>query len=84
MILVEFKEAMNNANIPTAQGGFVNSFEEAESVVESIGFPVIIRPSFTLGGTGGSIAYNAEDFKELIQKGLSVHRSISTAHRAHR
>ena len=66
-----FKERMDRAGIPTAKGGFVNSYEEAESIIEVIGFPVIIRPSFTMGGTGGSIAYNAEDFKDLIQNGLS-------------
>ncbi len=67
----KFKEAMNEVNIPTARGGFVNSYEEAVSAIDSIGFPVIIRPSFTMGGTGGSIAYNLEDFKDLVQKGLS-------------
>ena len=67
----KFKEKMENAGIPTAKGGFVNSLEEAETIISDIGFPVIIRPSFTMGGTGGSIAYNAEDYKELIQNGLS-------------
>ena len=67
----KFKEKMENAGIPTAKGGFVNSLEEAEKIISDIGFPVIIRPSFTMGGTGGSIAYNAEDYKELIQNGLS-------------
>ena len=67
----KFKETMNEVNIPTARGGFVNSYEEAVSAIDSIGFPVIIRPSFTMGGTGGSIAYNLEDFKALVQKGLS-------------
>ena len=66
----KFKETMDKANIPTAKGGFVNNIEEAQSIIESIGFPVIIRPSFTLGGTGCSIAYNAEDYKELVQNGL--------------
>ena len=66
-----FKKKMDLANIPTAKGGFVNTYDEAQSIVQNIGFPVIIRPSFTLGGTGGSIAYNAEDFKELVKTGLS-------------
>ena len=66
-----FKKKMDLAGIPTARGGFVNTYDEAQSIIENIGFPVIIRPSFTLGGTGGSIAYNAEDFKELVQTGLS-------------
>ncbi|MAV64982.1 MAG: carbamoyl phosphate synthase large subunit [Candidatus Marinimicrobia bacterium] len=67
-----FKEKMNAANIPTAKGSFVNSYKEALKKIERIGFPVIIRPSFTMGGTGGSIAYNAEDFKELVHKGLTA------------
>jgi carbamoyl-phosphate synthase large subunit len=66
-----FKQKMDSAGIPTAKGGFVNSYNEATKIIDKIGFPVIIRPSFTLGGTGGSIAYNAEDFKELVQQGLS-------------
>ena len=66
-----FKKKMDSAGIPTAKGGFVKSYDEAFSIIDSIGFPVIIRPSFTLGGTGGSIAYNSEDFKELVQQGLS-------------
>jgi len=66
-----FKDRMDKAGIQTAKGGFVNSYEEAQSIIDSIGFPVIIRPSFTMGGTGGSIAYNSEDFKDLVQNGLS-------------
>ena len=54
-----FKQKMDSAGIPTAKGGFVNSYNEATKIIDKIGFPVIIRPSFTLGGTGGSIAYNA-------------------------
>jgi len=68
----KFKEVMESVNIPTARGGFVNSYDEAQSTIDSIGFPVIIRPSFTMGGTGGSIAYNIEDFKDLVQTGLSA------------
>ena len=66
-----FKNKMDSAGIPTAQGGFVNTYNEALLIIKDIGFPVIIRPSFTMGGTGGSIAYNAEDFKDLVQNGLS-------------
>ena len=67
----KFKEKMDAAGVPTAKGGFVNTLEEAQSIIDDIGFPVIIRPSFTLGGTGGSIAYNAEEYAELVQNGLS-------------
>ena len=66
----KFKLSMMEYNIPTAKGGFVNSYEKASDLIDDIGFPVIIRPSFTLGGTGGSVAYNIEDFKKLIENGL--------------
>ena len=65
-----FKNKMEAVGIPTAKGGFVNTYDEALSIIDKMGFPVIIRPSFTMGGTGGSIAYNAEDFKDLVQRGL--------------
>ena len=67
----KFKEKMDKAGIPTAKGGFVNTYKHAQQVAKDTGFPVIIRPSFTMGGTGGSIAYNAEDFKDLVENGLS-------------
>ena len=66
-----FKKKMDDVGIPTAKGSFVNTYSDALLIIDKVGFPVIIRPSFTMGGTGGSIAYNAEDFKELVQKGLS-------------
>tara|TARA_Y100000590_G_scaffold75685_3_gene83591 strand:+ start:20612 stop:23854 length:3243 start_codon:yes stop_codon:yes gene_type:complete len=67
-----FKETMDSAGIETAKGGFVYSWEEAEALIQSMVFPVIIRPSFTLGGTGGSIAYNSDEFQELVENGLSA------------
>ena len=66
----KFKKAMDEVGIPTAKGGFVTSKKEAVEKITSIGFPVIIRPSFTLGGTGGSTAYNIQEFTELIEIGL--------------
>ena len=54
----QFKKAMNEINIPTAKGGFVNNINDALKKIKNVGFPVIIRPSFTMGGTGGSTAYN--------------------------
>ena len=66
----KFKHAMSCVDIPTAKGGFVQSKEIALSMIENIGFPVIIRPSFTLGGTGGSTAYNIEEFVNQIELGL--------------
>ena len=68
----EFKIAMDEVGIETARGGFANTLDEADKVIEDIPFPVIIRPSFTMGGTGGSVAYNVEEFHELIEKGLSA------------
>ena len=66
----QFKQCMDAINIPTAKGGFVNSYDDAIDLVKKIGFPIIIRPSFTLGGTGGSTAYNIEEFKNQIENGL--------------
>jgi len=68
----KFKKAMDNAGIETAKGGFVNTWAEAERLIKKINFPVIIRPSFTLGGTGGSVAYNYEEFQKLVEKGLNA------------
>ncbi|HKJ67965.1 MAG TPA: carbamoyl-phosphate synthase large subunit, partial [bacterium] len=66
-----FKDAMDAVGIDTAQGGFVGSMDAARELLTSMQFPVIIRPSYTLGGTGGSIAYNAEEFEDLVDSGLS-------------
>jgi carbamoyl-phosphate synthase large subunit len=67
-----FKKAMNEVGIDTAKGGFVHNWEEAKSLLEAMQFPVIIRPSFTMGGTGGSVAYNGDEFQELIENGLNA------------
>ena len=67
-----FKKAMDEIGIDTAQGGFVHSWEEAQAILENMHFPIIIRPSFTLGGTGGSVAYNFEEFQELVENGLNA------------
>ena len=66
----KFKESMSQVNIPTAKGGFVKTKSEALKLIKDIGFPVIIRPSFTMGGTGGSTAYNIEEFSNQVQLGL--------------
>ena len=68
----KFKKAMNEVGIDTAQGGFVNTWEQGESLLETMNFPIIIRPSFTMGGTGGSVAYNHDEFQKLIENGLSA------------
>jgi carbamoyl-phosphate synthase large subunit len=65
-----FKKAMRHIGLDVPPSGQANDLETAWKLVEETGFPAIIRPSFTLGGTGGSIAYTEKDFKGLIQWGL--------------
>jgi len=67
-----FKKEMDAVGIDTAQGGFVNTWQEAEGLLDTMNFPIIIRPSFTMGGTGGSVAYNFDEFQKLIENGLSA------------
>ncbi len=67
-----FKKSMEKIGIPVLQGGFATNMDEAYEVQKSIGFPVIIRPSFTLGGTGGGIAYNIEEFAEFASNGINA------------
>ncbi len=67
-----FKKSMEKIGIPVLQGGFATNMDEAYEVQKSIGFPVIIRPSFTLGGTGGGIAYNIEEFAEFAANGINA------------
>ncbi|MCY7362604.1 MAG: carbamoyl-phosphate synthase large subunit [Ignavibacteria bacterium] len=68
----EFSIAMKKIGLEVANGIFVNEFKEAKSFAEEIGFPIIIRPSFTLGGTGGGIAYNVEEFESMVTRGLDA------------
>ncbi len=65
-----FQQAMRHVGLETPKGKFVHSLEEALGAVEEIGLPAIIRPSFTLGGTGGGTAYNLEEFREEVEHGL--------------
>ncbi|MFX5476415.1 hypothetical protein ABTD55_21090, partial [Acinetobacter baumannii] len=58
----KFKQAMTKIGLGSARSGVSHTMEESWAVQKTIGFPVIIRPSFTMGGTGGGIAYNAEEF----------------------
>ncbi len=66
-----FKKAMDEIGIPSARGGFAHTWEEARAIVEDTGYPAIIRPAFTLGGTGGGTAYNPEEFEEIAKNGLA-------------
>ncbi|HXT15455.1 MAG TPA: carbamoyl-phosphate synthase large subunit [Gemmatimonadaceae bacterium] len=67
-----FGEAMERIGLAVAEGGIAESFDEAEAIVERTGYPAIIRPSFTLGGTGGGIAYNREEFERIVRSGLDL------------
>jgi len=69
---LKFKEAMTKIGLGSARSGIAHSMEDAWQVQADIGFPVIIRPSFTLGGTGGGIAYNPEEFVEICKRGLEA------------
>jgi carbamoyl-phosphate synthase large subunit len=66
----QFGEAMHRIGLAVAPGGIAESYDEAEAILETTGFPAIIRPSFTLGGTGGGIAYNRDEFEEIVRHGL--------------
>ncbi|WP_420349907.1 carbamoyl-phosphate synthase large subunit [Pelagibius sp.] len=65
-----FREAMDKIGLKSPRSRLVNSYEDAMTALEDIGLPAIIRPSFTLGGTGGGIAYNPDDFEEIVRGGL--------------
>ncbi len=67
-----FKEAMKRIGLDVPKSGFATSREQAYEILESVGFPAILRPAFTLGGTGGGIAYNREEFTDLIMRGLEA------------
>jgi len=67
-----FKESMMRVGIEVPRSGQAYTLQEAITIAKEIGFPLVIRPSFTLGGTGGSIAYNIEEFEELAQRALEV------------
>jgi len=67
-----FKQAMDEAGLAMPQGGFARSWDEAKKLVERTGYPAIIRPSFTLGGTGGGSAFNPEEFEEIVRGGLAA------------
>ncbi|HWP13440.1 MAG TPA: carbamoyl-phosphate synthase large subunit, partial [Ramlibacter sp.] len=68
----KFKEAMTRIGLGSARSGIAHSMEEAWAVQKALGFPAVIRPSFTLGGTGGGIAYNSEEFEVICKRGLEA------------
>jgi carbamoyl-phosphate synthase large subunit len=67
-----FKETMTRLGIETARSDVAQTMEEAKSVLEKIGLPVVIRPAYTMGGTGGGFAYNMEEFETIVSRGLSA------------
>ena len=69
---LQFRQAMTSIGIEVPASEYARSIEEAHACVEQFGFPVIIRPSFTLGGVGGGIAYNVEEFRELVERGIEL------------
>ncbi len=74
-----FKEAMTRIGVETARSGYAGSVEDAERIGSEIGYPLVIRPSFTLGGQGGGIAYNVEELRTIVARGLDlspVHRVL--------
>ena len=68
----KFKQAMTKIGLGSARSGIAHSLEEARQVQAGIGFPVIIRPSFTMGGSGGGIAYHMDEFVEICTRGLEA------------
>jgi carbamoyl-phosphate synthase large subunit len=67
-----FKKAMENIGLEVPKSGFATNLDQAYEILTEVGFPAILRPAFTLGGTGGGIAYNREEFTDLITRGLEA------------
>ncbi|UTR15162.1 carbamoyl-phosphate synthase large subunit [Salipaludibacillus sp. LMS25] len=68
----EFRSLMNRLNEPVPESDIIHSVEEAQSFVKRIGYPVIVRPAYTLGGTGGGLVYNEKDLLEIVSGGLAA------------
>jgi carbamoyl-phosphate synthase large subunit len=69
---LKFRDAMREIGADVPDSRYVRNMEEALAAVDALGFPIIIRPSFTLGGVGGGIAYNIEEFRELASRGIDL------------
>ena len=67
-----FRGAMESIDIEVPESAYARSYDEAIALVDRFGFPVVIRPSFTLGGVGGGIAYNVEEYSELSRRGIEL------------
>src|SRR3546814_248746 len=69
---LKFRDAMDKIGLESARSRLAHTMEEALEALEFTGLPSIIRPSFTLGGTGGGVAYNKEEFKRIVAEGLDA------------
>jgi carbamoyl-phosphate synthase large subunit len=69
---ISFKQAMNKIDVPMAKSEPCHSIEEAERIAEQLKYPVVLRPAYTLGGTGGGIAYNVEELRVIVARGLAA------------
>ena len=69
---LKFKDAMTKIGLGSARSGIAHTLDEAWAVQKTLGFPTVIRPSFTLGGTGGGIAYNSEEFETICKRGIEA------------
>ncbi|HCU88797.1 MAG TPA: carbamoyl phosphate synthase large subunit, partial [Gammaproteobacteria bacterium] len=69
---LKFRTAMTKIGLATPESFIANSMAEADDAQQKIGFPVIIRPSFTMGGSGGGVAFNRSEFTEICQRGLDA------------
>ncbi len=67
-----FKKTIESVGLELPRAKFARSFEQAQAIVEEIGFPCVIRPSYTLGGSGGGVAYHSEEFERLVKRGLEL------------
>lgn len=67
-----FRDAMRKIGLDMPRSGLAHSMQDATQILSELGFPVVIRPSFTMGGTGGGIAYNREEFEEICTRGLDL------------
>ncbi|MFN3785996.1 MAG: carbamoyl phosphate synthase large subunit, partial [Thiothrix sp.] len=68
----KFREAMDAIGLESARSAVAHTMEEARAVQVELGFPIVIRPSFTMGGSGGGIAYNKEEFESIVARGLDM------------
>ncbi len=67
-----FKKVIEGIGLDVPKSGYARSWDEAKQIIEYVGFPAIIRPSYTLGGTGGNVAYNMEEYNEYVRWGLNL------------